>query len=247
MIIAMTAMTYSSGLILLISHHSTLNGDKEMQQGESRWEERLRKIAIVIGRLGLAYLFFANIWWKMPPDFGCGAAFTFPVLNQEGKVDTSNSGGGLCYWVGLESAYAPRPRTVFIADLRSAGGPRLGLNITPLAQLNALVIDNIIKPNLGVTGYLIWGAEVFIALSLFLGLLSRLGGLVAIGISAQLFVGLANIPQPYEWEWSYGQMVLLAILMVGLAPGRIWGLDVWLRRRFANAKGPLARLVMAFT
>lgn len=218
-----------------------------MQQEEPRWEERLRKITMVIARLGLAYLFFANLWWKMPPDFGCGNAFTFPVLNAEGKVDASKSGGGLCYWVGLESVYAPRTRTVFIADMRSSGGPKIGVNISPLAQMNALMIDNVIKPYLGVTGYLIWGAEVFIALSLFFGLLTRLGALVAIGIAAQLFVGLANIPSPYEWEWAYGQMVLLAIVMLGLAPGRVWGIDAWLRRRFANAKGRIARLVMALS
>jgi uncharacterized membrane protein YphA (DoxX/SURF4 family) len=218
-----------------------------MQQGEPRWEERLRKVTMVIARLGLAYLFLANIWWKMPPDFGCGDAFTFPVLNAEGKVDASKSGGGLCYWVGLESVYAPRPRTVFVQDTRSVGGPRIGFDISPLAQMNALMIDNVIKPNLAVVGYFIWGAEVFIALSLFLGLFTRLGALVAIGISAQLFVGLANIPSPYEWEWSYGQMVLLSLVMLGTAPGRVWGIDAWLRHRLAHAKGLLARLVMAFT
>ena len=218
-----------------------------MQQTEPRWEERLRKVTIVIARLGLAYLFFANLWWKMPPDFGCGANFAFPVLNQEGKLDASKSGGGLCYWIGLESAYAPRTRTVFIADMRPLGLPRIGVNIAPLAQLNALMIDNVIKPNLAVTGYLIWGAELLITLSLFFGLFTRLGGLVAIGISLQLYIGLANIPQPYEWEWSYGQMVLLSLLMVGLAPGRVWGIDGWLRRRFAERSGPLAVLVMALT
>jgi uncharacterized membrane protein YphA (DoxX/SURF4 family) len=218
-----------------------------MQPEGQRWETWLRNIAVVIARLGLAYLFFANLWWKMPPDFGCGKQFAFPVLTQEGKVDASNSGGGLCYWIGLESAYAPRPRTVFIADMRPLGGPRIGVNITPLAQLNALVIDNIIKPNLALTGYLIWGAELWITISLFLGLFSRLGALVAIGISAQLFVGLANIPQPYEWEWSYGQMVLLSLLMLGVAPGRFFGLDGWLRRRFAQRQDPVARLVMALT
>ena len=217
-----------------------------MQQGEPRWEERLRKVMIVIARLGLAYLFFANIWWKMPPDFGCGAAFTYPVLTQEGKLDASKSGGGLCYWIGLETVYAPRVRNVFIANM-STIGLKWGVNISPLAQLNAAFIDSAIKPNLAVTGYLIWGAEVFIALSLFLGLLSRLGGLVAVGISAQLFIGLANIPQPYEWEWSYGQMVLLSLLMLGLAPGRIFGIDSWLRRRLAGSQGIIARLVMAFT
>ena len=218
-----------------------------MQQEESRWDVRLRKVTMVIARLGLAYLFFANLWWKMPPDFGCGANFAFPVLNQEGKLDASKSGGGLCYWIGLESAYAPRTRTVFIADMRPLGLPRIGVNIAPLAQLNALMIDNVIKPNLAVTGYLIWGAELLITLSLFFGLFTRLGGLVAIGISLQLYIGLANIPQPYEWEWSYGQMVLLSLLMVGLAPGRVWGIDGWLRRRFAERSGPLAVLVMALT
>ena len=218
-----------------------------MQQEESRWDVRLRKVTMVIARLGLAYLFFANLWWKMPPDFGCGANFAFPVLNQEGKLDASKSGGGLCYWIGLESAYAPRTRTVFIADMRPLGLPRIGVNIAPLAQLNALMIDNVIKPNLAVTGYLILGAELLITLSLFFGLFTRLGGLVAIGISLQLYIGLANIPQPYEWEWSYGQMVLLSLLMVGLAPGRVWGIDGWLRRRFAERSGPLAVLVMALT
>jgi hypothetical protein len=60
-------------------------------------------------------------------------------------------------------------------------------------------------------------------------------------------VGLANIPSPYEWEWSYGQMVLLSLVMLGTAPGRVWGIDAWLRRRFANAKGLVAQLVMAAT
>lgn len=218
-----------------------------MQQTELRWEKHLRNFAMVFARLGLAYLFFANVFWKMPPDFGCGKEFAFPVLNAEGKVDTSQSGGGLCYWVGLESVYAPTFRRVLTADMRTIGLPRIGVDISPLARLNALFIDNVIKPNLGLTGYLIWGAELFIAISLFFGLFSRLGALVAIGISAQLFVGLANIPSPYEWEWSYGQMVLLSILMAGLAPGRVWGIDSWLRRRFAHAQGPLARLVMALT
>jgi hypothetical protein len=68
-----------------------------------------------------------------------------------------------------------------------------------------------------------------------LGLLSRLGALVAIGMSAQLLVGLAGIPNPYEWEWSYILMVLLSILMFGLLPGRILGLDALLRPRLAAA------------
>jgi hypothetical protein len=121
------------------------------------------------------------------------------------------------------------------------------MDISPLAQINAIFIDNVVKPNLGLMGYFIWGAEAWIALSLFLGLFSRLGALVAIGISVQLFVGLANIPSPYEWEWSYGQMVLLSVVMLGVAPGRIFGLDGWLRRRFGDGQGIVAKLIRLFT
>ena len=35
------------------------------------WEETLKKVVIVVGRLALAYLFFTQLFWKMPPTFGC--------------------------------------------------------------------------------------------------------------------------------------------------------------------------------
>ena len=67
---------------------------------------------------------------------------------------------------------------------------------------------------------------------MFLGLFSRLGGLIALGVSAQLMVGLANaaLPGDFEWEWGYNLMVVLSIMMIGLAPGRIFGLDAIIRR-----------------
>ncbi len=85
-----------------------------------------------------------------------------------------------------------------------AGGPRLSINIGPLAQLNGLVVDNIIKPNIRVMGYVIWLAELSIVVLLGLGLFSRLGGLIVLGVSAQL--------------------------MIGPTLGRILGLDVLIRR-----------------
>jgi uncharacterized membrane protein YphA (DoxX/SURF4 family) len=126
----------------------------------------------------------------------------------------------------------------------------LGVNIRPLAQLNGAFIDAIVKPNIAWFGYLIFLSEVFIAASMLLGLLTRVGGLVAIGISAQLLVGLGNIPNPYEWEWSYLLIIGLAVLMFGLAPGRFFGLDSLLRPRLqasAERGNRLARLVLLLT
>ena len=82
---------------------------------------------------------------------------------------------------------------------------------------------------------------------MLLGLLTRLGGLTAIGVSAQLFIGLAAIPRPFEWEWSYGLMILLSLLMFGLAPGRIWGVDAALRRRLADGRNFFGRLIWWLT
>jgi uncharacterized membrane protein YphA (DoxX/SURF4 family) len=210
------------------------------------WERRIQQVVLVIARLGLAYIFFAGFLWKMPPRFGCVNNFAFPVANAEGRPDINGS-SGLCYWLGLETIYAPQERKVLIADLQHLGGQQFGVNISPIAQLNAAFLEGVVKPNIAWFGYLIWGAEVLIFVTMLLGLFTRLGGLVALGIAMQLYIGLANIPSPYEWEWSYGQMVLLALLMFGLAPGRVFGLDALIRPRLAPAaaKGnPLARLAL---
>lgn len=213
------------------------------------WDRRLQNIILVVGRLGLAYLFFSQLFWKLPPTFGCTNNFAFPTPDAQ-NVYNANGSGGLCYWMGLETVYADQTRRVLVADMRPAGGAYLGVVITPVARANAALIESVIKPNIAFFGWIVWLAEFWIFLSMLLGLLTRLGGLVAIGISLQLFIGLANIPRPYEWEWSYGQMVLLAILMFGLAAGRVFGLDALLRRGLASAAAEgkwLARLILWLT
>lgn len=210
-----------------------------------RWEQTLQKAAIVVARLVLGYLFLANLGWKLPPRFGCANDFAFPVVTADGKLNAERS-TGLCYYLGLESYYAPQPRKIFHADLTRAGGPDLSVDVRPIAQLNAAAIDGFIKPNIAWFGYVIWGAEAFIVVTMFLGLFSRIGGVVAVGVSAQLMIGLANIPSPYEWEWSYNLMVMLAVLMAALAPGRYFGIDGLLRHSLEPAaeKGSrLARLL----
>ena len=97
---------------------------------------------------------------------------------------------------------------------------------------------------------MLWLTEAWVVASLFLGLLSRLGGLAALGLAIHLMIGFGGISQPFEWEWGYNQMVLLSLLMVAFAPGRFVGLDAWLRPRLAAraARGsPVGRLLLALT
>jgi hypothetical protein len=203
-----------------------------------RVESWIFQAGMVIARLGLAYLFFTQLWWKLPPTFGCGSSFAFPQPTADGTDYTINGSSGLCYYMGLESIFAEKPRPVLIADMRSAGLPTLSLDISPLARINGFLLDNVFIPNIRIFGWLIWLAEFWIFLSMLLGLLTRFGGLTAIGIFFQLYVGLANIPRPFEWEWSYGVMVLLSVAMFAATAGRYFGVDAWLRKRLAE---PAAR------
>ncbi|HEU5103996.1 MAG TPA: hypothetical protein VFU22_33500 [Roseiflexaceae bacterium] len=213
----------------------------------ARWERRLQQIALVLARLGLAYLFFTQLWWKTPPTFGCGADFAFTSAAADGKLQRTR---GLCDWIGIESVYATQPRPLLVANIDNRGAPEIALDIGWVARLNGAFIDSVVKPNIRWFGYAIFVAEAFIFASLALGLFSRLGGLVAIGMSAQLLIGLAGIPNPYEWEWAYINMVLLAIVIFAFAPGRYLGLDALLRPRLVTAAANgsrIARVVLALT
>jgi hypothetical protein len=217
---------------------------------EANWERILRKGVIVFGRLALAFLFFTQLWWKLPPRFSCPPDFHIKQETAPGQYTKSS---GLCTWLGYESIFANKPnREILVTELQYAGGPRLSVNIGPLARLNGWVVDTIIAPNIRVMGYVIWLAEFAIFALLFLGLFTRLGGLIALGVSAQLMVGLANvsIPGDYEWEWAYNLMVVLSIMMIGLAPGRILGLDALIRRWAVPAAADgnaLAKIVKVLT
>lgn len=203
----------------------------------NRFDSTLYKIFIVIARLALGYLFFTQLFWKLPPTFGCGGEFVFPKPAAQNYYDTNNS-SGLCFWMGLESIFAQQPRKVLIADMRPAGLPAVSISITPLAKINGFLLDNLFIPQIRIFGWLVWLTEFSVFLTMIFGLFTRLGALSAIGISLQLYIGLANVPRPFEWEWTYGAIVALAFAMMAVAPGRVFGVDAWLRRKLA---GPAER------
>lgn len=201
----------------------------------SRLERSITVIAIAIASIGLGYLFFTQLWWKVPPEFGCRQNFET---------------GGLCFWVDREISHADDdPRTLFKANiLPSRPGPELGIPIGPLQAANGAFVENLVRPYIRYMGWVLWTSEAFVFLSLCLGFFSRLGALVAIGVSTHLMIGLAATPN--EWEWSYQLMVLLSIAMFGIAPGRYFGLDRLLRPRLKVLRergSRLGRLLLAFT
>lgn len=196
------------------------------------FEPTLQNIALVLARLTLAYLFFTQLWWKVPPSFGCPADYAVTVRDEAGKLKRTS---GLCDWIGIEAAWADKPHPVLVSDLTSVGGPKLSVDIGFMAAGNGLFLKNFAIPNIRWFGYVVFGMEAFIFLSLFFGLFNRLGGLVALAQSLQLWIGLAGISTPFEWEWSYNWMIPLSILMIAFPAGRWLGVDALIHPRLTAA------------
>ena len=200
----------------------------------SRLERGIIVAVIALASIGLGYLFFTQLWWKLPPDFGCRAEF---------------SRGGVCFFLGHAVEEADASNKLLKAEIIGSNpGPELYVPIGLATQANAAFIENVVQPNIRWFGYVIWGTEAWIFLSLCGGFLSRLGALASIGMSMQLMIGLAHTPN--EWEWGYILMVLLSVAMFGLAPGRYFGLDRLLRPRLkamGERGGRVGRLLLLFT
>ena len=211
----------------------------------SRLDVPLQKIVLVLGRMLLGVLFFTQLWWKVPPTFGCPADFSFTTADANGNLRRTS---GLCDWIGIESVWSTRPHPILFSDLHSVGGPALKVDIGFLSRGNGLFIDNVVKPNIRVFGFFIWGMEAFIFVTLFFGIFTRLGALVAILQSLQLWVGLAGIGNPNEWEWSYNWIPALALLVFAFAPVIVFSLDSLLRPRLKPSadKGNVVSQVLSW-
>ena len=129
------------------------------------------------------------------------------------------SGGGLWYWVQQEIQYP-----------------------TLTAYRDCLV--NVLVPPWTFFGWMTLLTETFIAVTLILGLGTRLGSFVAIGMAANITVGILNVP--HEWGWTYVMLIMLPALFLLTGAGRSFGIDAFLAPRLDRAAeqgSGVARLV----
>jgi len=183
------------------------------------WPIRLASILIGI-------LWFLQILWKLPWNtFGSPGLQPNPTPSAEQPGPFIDNGQGLYHWITQEALYG-NWLLPFYGDL----------------------IKNLALPNWELVGWMTFFMESFIAISLILGLLSRLGGLVSFVQGLNLFLGLGQAPN--EWVWSYIMLFTLAFIFMMTGPGRKWGIDQALRPRLREqmSKGNgLARLIYRAT
>jgi uncharacterized membrane protein YphA (DoxX/SURF4 family) len=75
--------------------------------------------------------------------------------------------------------------------------------------------------------------ETFIGVTLMLGLLTRLGSVVAIGMAANIAIGILSVP--HEWGWTYTMLIMLPALFLFSGAGRSFGVDALLAPRLDRA------------
>jgi uncharacterized membrane protein YphA (DoxX/SURF4 family) len=89
--------------------------------------------------------------------------------------------------------------------------------------LQATLYAQFVIPNIAIFGPLVYATEALIAVSLILGLWTRLFSLLGLLMGLNLWLGLYSAPG--EWPWTYGFLTIIQVLFLLDPPGRCLGLD----------------------
>jgi uncharacterized membrane protein YphA (DoxX/SURF4 family) len=98
-------------------------------------------------------------------------------------------------------------------------------------EFHRQIVENFYLPHLYILDPIVFLAELAFAVSLLLGLATRLVGILAVIYVLHLWLGLYAPGDPSEWPWTYVFLALLEFLFALYAAGRSLGADALLRRR----------------
>jgi uncharacterized membrane protein YphA (DoxX/SURF4 family) len=119
-------------------------------------------------------------------------------------TDNPDGSGGLRYWMGEMVKWA------------STG-------------LQRHFVKEVVLPHFYFFAPQVYFSEVLIAVTLILGLFSRLGAFIGALMAINLWLGLYR--SPAEWPWTYFFLIIVEIMLLVQRPGRSLGLDAILLRR----------------
>ena len=118
-------------------------------------------------------------------------------------TDQPDGSGGLRYWMEQMAQYA---------------------SLAPQADF----VKKVVLPHFYFFAPQVYAGEVLLAVSLMLGLFTRVGGFIGALMAINLWLGLYRSPS--EWPWTYFFLVVIQIMFVAYRPGRSLGLDALMRQ-----------------
>jgi uncharacterized membrane protein YphA (DoxX/SURF4 family) len=114
--------------------------------------------------------------------------------------------------------------------------------------IQSWLVEKVIQPHFYFFAPQVYITEVIIAMSLLLGVLTRLGGVLGALMALNLWLGLYRAP--YEWPWAYFFLIMLQTTFMVLYAGRSLGFDSLLARREQarpKPEGATARILAYLT
>lgn len=111
--------------------------------------------------------------------------------------------------------------------------------------LQSDVVNNIVLPHFYWFAPFVFAQEILTAVSLMLGVFTRLFAVIGALQILNLWLGLYNAPG--EWPWTYFFLLVVQIMLAVHCYGRSLGVDALLAARPANGRKPgmIGRLVAA--
>lgn len=97
---------------------------------------------------------------------------------------------------------------------------------SPTFAWHKALLEQIVVPNFIFFGWMTLITETFIGVTLILGLFTRLGALVAIGMATNITLGIWSVPN--EWPWSYVMLLAFPVIFLLTGAGRAFGVDQFL-------------------
>jgi uncharacterized membrane protein YphA (DoxX/SURF4 family) len=134
-------------------------------------------------------------------------------------TDNPDGSGGLHYWMSEMVQYAA-------------------------FKPHGAIVNDLILPHFKIFAFQVWAGETFIAVSLMLGLFTRLGGLLGTLMAINLWLGLYN--RPNEWPWTYFFLILLNGFFLFLRAGRALGVDALIASK-TTSRGKGSRVISWIT
>ncbi len=125
-------------------------------------------------------------------------------------TDLPDGSGGLRYWVG-----------------KMIDGAAF--------QIHSDFVQYIVLPNFLLFAPVVYMTEVFIGVSLLLGVAVRLSGLVGAAMAINLWLGLYSTHG--EWPWTYFFLIVVQLMFAINQAGRSLGVDAMIARRLAEDPG----------
>ncbi len=196
-----------------------MTGNERVQNRPTNFGIKVAIAAILsLFRVWAGYLWVTQLSWKAP---WLKAGFGCDAYRF--NPPAGQEPHGLCDWMQREVTY-------------------------PTVGLYGDFVKNVVIPNFDLFAWLSVFTESFIAISLILGLLTRLGGLVGAGWGLSLLIGISSIPGEHWYDFLLYIVPPLIFAVIGAR--NQFSVDALLGKRYeswAATNNPLGRLLKLIT